>query len=309
MAEPGPNLELPGTGLRHIYHGKVRDVYELGFYERVFVASDRISAFDVNMNEPIPNKGRILTAMTSFWFDELVDVVPNHEAEFDPSELPEELNASYFLGRTVVAKKANMLPLECIVRGHITGSAWTEYEKLGTINKMAAPKGLARAEKFDEPIFTPSTKATEEHDVNISIDEAIEVIGDKSIVDKLIDKSLTIFDRLYQRAAKNGIIVADAKFEFGIVNGRIVLCDEVGTPDSSRFWRSDQWQPGTTPPSFDKQFLRDYLQELVDEGLWNKEAPPPQLPDEVVNTTARLYQEAYERITGLALADWPGAQI
>jgi phosphoribosylaminoimidazole-succinocarboxamide synthase len=295
---------IPPVDLPHVASGKVREIYELDEDRLVFVTTDRISAYDVVMNETIPNKGRVLSAMTAFWFDQLVDIVPNHRDPDGLADLPASFDHPYFAGRTEVVHKADMVNLECITRGSLTGSAWAEYKKTGTIHGMWAPKDMLESETFYEPVFTPSTKATEGHDVNISFEQAAELVGASMAID-LRDMSLAIFDRLLERAQAKGIIVADTKIEVGIVDGKLTLCDEIGTSDSSRFWPADQVRLGETPPSYDKQYLRDYLTSTG----WDKKPPAPTLPLSVIENTARKYQEAYEKITGLNLSDWPGVHV
>ncbi len=290
--------------LPHLHSGKVRDIYDLGGDRLLMVTSDRISAFDVVMDEPIPDKGRVLTAMTAFWFERFTDVVAGHLLTTEPLGLTEAFGGplpAEMVGRTVVCRRAEMLPVECIVRGYITGSAWKEYQDSGTIHGELAPSGLQEADQLHRPLFTPSTKAESGHDVNISFGAAVDLIG-VDLAGRVRDASLDCYRRGAEWALERGIIIADTKFEFGLVGGELVLADEVLTPDSSRFWSADRWAPGSTPPSFDKQPVRDFL-----DGLdWNKQPPPPQLSAEVVAATSRRYVEAYERITGRSFADWPG---
>jgi len=290
--------------LPHLYSGKVRDIYDLEGDRLLMVASDRISAFDVVMDEPVPDKGRVLTAMTAFWFARFTDVVAGHLLTTEPDGVTEELGGALpaeLVGRTMVCRRAEMLPLECIVRGYITGSAWKEYQDSGTIHGEPAPHDLREADQLPQPLFTPSTKAETGHDVNISFEAAVDLIG-IDLARRVRDASLDCYRRGAEWAFERGIIIADTKFEFGLADGELVLADEVLTPDSSRFWPADQWAPGSTPPSFDKQPIRDFL-----DGLdWDKRPPPPQLPADVVAATSRRYVEAYERITGRFLADWPG---
>ena len=291
--------------LPHLHSGKVRDIYDLGGDRLLMVASDRISAFDVVMDESIPDKGRVLTAMTAFWFERFTDVVAGHLLTTEPAGLTEvfgEALPAEMVGRTMVCRRAEMLPVECIVRGYITGSAWKEYQDSGTIHGEPAPRGLREADQLPRPLFTPSTKAETGHDVNISFEAAVDLIG-VDLARRVRDASLDCYRRGAEWAFERGIIIADTKFEFGLADGELVLADEVLTPDSSRFWPADRWAPGSTPPSFDKQPVRDFL-----DGLdWDKRPPPPQLPAEVVAATSRRYVEAYERITGRSFADWPGA--
>ncbi len=298
--QPGPG-DLP---LRHLASGKVRDIYELDGQHLLFVASDRMSAFDVIMAEPIPDKGRVLTAITAFWLEHLADVAPNHLVSFD---VPEPLrNADgvepYLAGRVMVVRRAEMLPIECIVRGYLSGSAWAEYRQTQSMHGTPLPAGLRQSEKLPEPVFTPSTKAAEGHDENISFEAAAALSGE-DVAAEARRVSLAAYQKAADLAAGRGIIIADTKFELGWIDGKLSICDEVLTPDSSRFWPADGWQPGGTPPSFDKQPLRDWLEATG----WDKAPPPPPLPADVVEATRARYVEAYERITGRSFADWPGA--
>jgi phosphoribosylaminoimidazole-succinocarboxamide synthase len=283
-----------------VFSGKVRDISDPGDSTLVMVTSDRISAFDVVMAEPIPDKGRVLTAITAFWLDLLSDVAPNHLLSLDvPPSVGDQPDLE---GRTMVVRKAEMLPVECIVRGYLSGSAWAEYKRSGTMHGTTLPTGLRQSEQLPEPIFTPSTKATEGHDLNISFEQAAELLG-PDVADAAREISLEAYRRGAEWAAERGIIIADTKFELGFIDGKLAICDEVLTPDSSRFWPADQWKPGTTPPSFDKQPLRDWL-----EGTgWDKTPPPPALPPDVVIATRQRYVDAYELLTGASFADWPGA--
>jgi phosphoribosylaminoimidazole-succinocarboxamide synthase len=287
-------------GLPHIYSGKVRDIYDAGDGRLLMVTSDRLSAFDVVMAEPIPDKGRVLTAMSAFWFEQFDGVVGSHLISTELSDLPVEVDPEWE-GRVMLCKKAEMLPIECIVRGYITGSAWKEYSRSGTMHGEALPGGLLESAKLPEPVFTPSTKADTGHDENISFEAAAALVGNEMAA-RVRDVSLELYTRGSEWAAERGIIIADTKFELGLVDGELVLADEVLTPDSSRFWPADRWEPGTTPPSFDKQPVRDFLDDLD----WDKQPPPPPLPADVVNATSARYIEAYERITGRSFADWHG---
>jgi phosphoribosylaminoimidazole-succinocarboxamide synthase len=287
--------------LPHIYSGKVRDIYDAGDGRLLMVTSDRLSAFDVVMAEPIPDKGRVLTAMSSFWFETFDGVVGSHLISTSLDDLPEAWDRPEWEGRIMLCKKAEMLPIECIVRGYITGSAWKEYSRNGTMHGETLPGGLLESSKLPEPVFTPSTKADEGHDENISFEAACALIGNE-LAERVRDVSIELYTRGSEWAAQRGIIIADTKFELGMVDGELVLADEVLTPDSSRFWPADRWEPGTTPPSFDKQPVRDFLDDLD----WDKQPPPPPLPDQVVTATSSRYIEAYERITGRTFADWRG---
>jgi phosphoribosylaminoimidazole-succinocarboxamide synthase len=266
-----------------LYSGKVRDVYDAGDDRLLMVASDRISAFDVVLDQPIPYKGRVLTELTAFWLDQVADIVPNHLLSVD--------------GPAMLVRKAEMLPIECIVRGWLSGSAWKEYAERGTVHGMDVPAGLRQSERLPEPLFTPSTKAAVgDHDENISVEQAAALVGD-DVVRQAAEISLAVYTRAAERAAANGILIADTKFELGWIDGRLSLCDEVLTPDSSRFWEASAWEPGTTPPSFDKQPVRDWLEATG----WDKRPPAPALPPEVVQATSARYLAAYERLTGKPL--------
>ncbi len=278
------------------YRGKVRDVYDQGDGTLMFVASDRISAFDVVMTEPIPDKGRVLTAMTAFWLTEvLADLCPNH--------LVSMIDQGEHAGRAMVVRKADMLPIECIVRGRLSGSAWKEYQRSGTMHGQPLPAGLRQSESLPEPVFTPSTKAeVGAHDENISFEQAVELVGTE-VAEEARRISLEAFRLGAEHAAARGIVIADTKFELGFLDGRLALCDEVLTPDSSRFWPAGGWEPGQVPPSLDKQPVRDFLESTG----WDKKPPPPSLPAEVVGATTQRYREAYRQLTGRSLDDWPAA--
>jgi phosphoribosylaminoimidazole-succinocarboxamide synthase len=295
-------MPIVSVDLTHVYSGKVRDIYDLGDGQLLLVTSDRISAFDVVMDEPVPDKGRVLTAMAAFWFEEFDGVVGNHLVSTKLEDLPAAAQKPEWEGRTMLCRRAEMLPIECIVRGYITGSAWKEYRAQGTMHGEALPEGLLESSALPEPVFTPSTKADDgEHDVNISFEQAAELVG-PHVAAKARDVSLELYTKGAAWAAARGIIIADTKFELGFVGDELVLADEVLTPDSSRFWPADEWKPGSTPPSFDKQPVRDYLDTLD----WDKKPPPPPLPPEVVGATRDRYVEAYERVTGRSFADWHG---
>jgi phosphoribosylaminoimidazole-succinocarboxamide synthase len=288
------NLE----GLNLVRRGKVRDVYEVDG-NLLIVASDRMSAFDVVMDDPIPDKGKILTAISTFWFNRLKDVVENHIISVNPEEYPEQCMKfkDQLAGRSMLVKKARPLAVECIVRGYVSGSGWSEYLKKGTICDIPLPKGLPESGKLPEPIFTPSTKAEMgEHDENISFAGAVEILG-KDTAEKVRDLSLKIYETGRAFAHEKGIIIADTKFEFGFIDGRLILIDEVLTPDSSRFWPMNAYKPGGPQESFDKQFLRDYLNGLD----WPKQPPPPRLPKDIIDKTRERYLEALTRLTGKGL--------
>ncbi|HXH57537.1 phosphoribosylaminoimidazolesuccinocarboxamide synthase [Iamia sp.] len=293
---------MPEIALPHLSSGKVREIYDAGDDRLLLVTSDRVSAFDVVMAEPIPDKGRVLTAMSAFWFEHLADVAPGHLISTELDDLPSEARDPSLAGRVMLCRRAEMLPIECIVRGYLTGSAWKEYRTSGTMHGAPLPEGLQESDRLPEPVFTPSTKAAVgDHDVNLSFEEAVGLVG-RDLAERTRDVCLELYRRGAAWAAERGIVIADTKFELGLIDGELIVADEVLTPDSSRFWPADSWHPGTTPPSFDKQPVRDHLETLD----WDKTPPPPRLPDAVVAASAARYREAYERITGRALADWPG---
>ena len=288
--------------LRRLYSGKVRDVYEAGDDLLLMVASDRISAFDHVFAEPVPDKGRVLTAMTAFWAGELADIAPSHLLTTDVPEFPPAaVELADLEGRAMLVRKAEMLPLECIVRGYLAGSAWKEYLSTGTMHGTPLPGGLAESARLDEPAFTPSTKATVGHDENISFDEAAHLVG-RAVAERAREICLSAYARGAETALERGIVVADTKFELGFIDGELSICDEVLTPDSSRFWAADTWRPGSTPPSFDKQPVRDWA-----EGTgWDKSGAPPEMPEEVIAATRDRYVRAYEQISGMPFANWWG---
>lgn len=298
----------PTIPLTHVHRGKVRDLYDAGDDRLLMVASDRISAFDVVMEEPIPDKGRVLTAMSAHWFEAVSDVIGNHLISTDVADLPEGAQLPELAGRIMLCRRADMIPVECIVRGYVAGSAWKEYRESGTIHGMAAPSGLVEADRLPAPIFTPSTKAAVgDHDENITFDRAVEILGG-DVAEQARAASLAIFERATEQAEAAGFLLADTKFELGWVPDadgvpQLVLADEVLTPDSSRYWAVDDWTPGATPQGFDKQPVRDFLESLG----WSKQPPPPPLPPEVVRATSIRYRSAYEQICGRSLDEWPGA--
>lgn len=271
--------------------GKVREIYEAGEQELIMVASDRISAFDVVLPEPIPDKGKVLTQMSIFWFETTGDIVPNH---FISEDVPSEV-----AGRAIRCKRLEMYPVECVVRGYITGSGWKEYKESGSVCGIELPSGLQESDQLPEPIFTPATKAEiGEHDENVSFERAAEIVGSRDLMEELRRVSIDLYEHARTHAFERGIILADTKFEFGASPGaEVVLGDEVLTPDSSRFWPADEYEPGRGQASFDKQFVRDYLSEQD----WDKEPPAPPLPAEVIEGTTARYREAYEKITGREL--------
>jgi len=280
--------------LKSFKKGKVRDVYEAND-ELLLIVTDRISAFDYVLHEPIPYKGVCLTQISKFWFDFFKDTIPSHMITADVSDFPGELreHKDVLSGRSMLVKKAEVFPVECIVRGYISGSAWNSYQKDGTVCGIKLPGGMKESDKFYEPLFTPSTKAESGHDINISFEKMKEIIGNES-AEKIKELSLKIYKEGAAYALEKGIIIADTKFEFGKIGDQIILVDEVLTPDSSRFWPADLYEPGKSQPSFDKQYVRDYLTSTG----WDKNSDPPSLPREVIAETQKKYQEAYEKITG-----------
>ena len=301
MIEAVFETDLPGL----FHRGKVRDTYDLGDDQLLMIASDRISAFDVVMDQPVPGKGVILTRMSAFWFEIIDHVMPNHVIASASDEvamadvektgalidLPPELAR-----RSMVIKKADRLDIECVVRNYIAGSAWAEYEESGTMNGEPLPAGMKAADRFAEPVFTPSTKAVSGHDMPLTRHEAKDLVGVETH-QLLEEKSLEVFQVAYDYAAERGMILVDTKFEFGYVDGELTIIDEVLTPDSSRYWDVNEWAPGNFPPAFDKQFLRAWLLDTD----WNREPPPPKLPDEIVEQTQARYLESYWRLSGKSL--------
>ncbi|MCY3802448.1 MAG: phosphoribosylaminoimidazolesuccinocarboxamide synthase [Chloroflexi bacterium] len=279
--------------LRLLSRGKVRDIYDHAG-NLLIVTTDRISAFDVVLPTPIPDKGRVLTQLSAFWFGITESVVENHLITTDVGDmgLPADVDLDELEGRSMLVKKAQPLPVECVARGYIIGSGWVDYQATGEVCGIKLPSGLRQADRLEETIFTPATKAQTGHDENIDFDRAAGILG-RDVSERVRDLTLELYAIGHDHARSRGIILADTKYEFGIVDGRIVLIDEVMTPDSSRFWDIETYQVGTSPPSYDKQFVRDYL---IDLG-WNKEPPPPDLPDYVVSNTSRKYLDALERLT------------
>jgi phosphoribosylaminoimidazole-succinocarboxamide synthase len=277
--------------------GKVRDIFDLGD-SLLFVASDRISAFDCILGSGIPCKGRVLTQMSLFWFEFLKDVTKNHLLTADVSEYPRKLSkySKQLEGRSMIVRRAEMVQVECVARGYLAGSGWKEYVSTGKVCGIPLPKGLVDGDKLPEPLFTPATKATTGHDINVSFHYIAGLIG-VELAGQLRDLTLEIYSRAAAHAAECGIILADTKFEFGFINGELTLADEALTPDSSRFWLADSYQPGKAQPSYDKQYVRNYLETLS----WNKKPPAPSLPQDVVRKTSEKYQEAYQKLTGQEL--------
>ena len=295
MSEALTKIEIPNTECRS---GKVREIFDVGD-KLLFVASDRISAFDCVMPNGIPDKGAVLNMISKFWFERTGDVVKNHVISMDVSEYPAPFcdYADQLKGRSMLVKKTEVMPVECIVRGYLIGSGWKEYQKTGTIAGMPLREGYQMADKLDEPMFTPSTKAEQGlHDENISFDQMKEIVGEEK-AEKLKEISLRLYKEAADYALTKGIIIADTKFEFGLLDGEIILIDEVLTPDSSRFWPADSYEVGCSPMSYDKQFVRDYLETLD----WDKNPPAPALPEEIIEKSREKYLEAYERLTGKKL--------
>ncbi len=287
--------EIPDATL--FRHGKVREVYEAGPDRLVLVASDRLSAFDVVLPTPIPDKGRVLTQLSSFWFGRTAKIVPNHLVETDLAKFPAPFNAHPELaGRAVLAKRAERIDFECVARGYLAGSGWAEYRKTGTVAGEKLPPGLQESARLAEPIFTPATKAASGHDLNISRSQLADALG-ADLATQLEDVTLALYRHAHAYALSRGLILADTKFEFGLLDGELILIDEALTPDSSRYWDATTYRPGGAPPSYDKQFVRDYL----DAQGWKHEPPGPELPPDVVRGTSDRYRECYRKLTGTPL--------
>ncbi|WP_417160266.1 phosphoribosylaminoimidazolesuccinocarboxamide synthase [Senegalimassilia anaerobia] len=285
---------MSGIDIKPDAQGKVRDIYDLGD-KLLMVATDRISAFDYILEDEIPHKGAVLTQISLFWLEQLKDVIGNHLISADVADLPEQFKpyADYLRGRFMLVKKAEMFPVECIVRGYLAGSGLKEYQKQGTVCGIQLPEGLVNSSKLPEPIFTPSTKAEiGDHDENISFERCAEILGEDAAT-QLRDLAIKVYSVARDHAAENGIIIADTKFEFGVIDGQIILADEVLTPDSSRFWPGDAYEPGCDQASFDKQYVRDWL-----NANWDRQGNPPHLPQEVIERTSQKYIAAYEKISG-----------
>lgn len=285
------------SGLPFLRKGKVRDIYE--YQDKILlVATDRISAFDVVLPNAIPMKGAVLTQLSRFWFDMMRDIVPNHMISADVNEFPQDLQQfrEALRLRSMLCIKAEMFAVECVARGYLAGSAWKEYHESGMVCGIPLPPGLQECDRLPEPIFTPATKAETGHDINISFNEVVRLVG-YDMAAKLRDLTFNIYNRAAEYALPRGIIIADVKFEFGLCQGEIILCDEVLTPDSSRFWPCDSYKPGQSQPSFDKQYVRDYLEQIH----FNKKPPAPELPPEVVQATSKKYLDAYRLLTGSSL--------
>ena len=296
MSQPVKQTDFPG--LKLVNRGKVRDIYDLG-ETLLMVTSDRISAFDVIMNEPIPDKGKVLTQISKFWFSQIEDIIPNHIISTDVADYPAACQpyADVLAGRSMWVKKAQPLAAECIVRGYVSGSGWKDYVATGAICGIKLPEGLLESDRLEEPIFTPSTKAElGTHDENITFEQMAELCG-QELAEQARAATIKIYCHAREIASQKGIIIADTKFEFGVYEGKLIIIDECLTPDSSRFWPKDQYKPGGPQPSFDKQFLRDYLETLD----WGKTAPAPALPEVIVRKTSEKYKEALQKLAGISL--------
>lgn len=298
MEESKVLLHTDLSGIKLLKKGKVRDIYDLGD-ELLIVATDRISAFDVVLPDGIPGKGKILTKLSEFWFNFTGNIIGNHFIATLPALFPEELRKykSILEGRSMLVRKVETLPVECVVRGYLAGSGWKEYREKGSICAIKLPSGLREAEKLPQPIFTPATKATSGHDINITEGEMVELVGAK-VTEELRKKSLEIYKVANEYARSRGLIISDTKFEFGFVGEELILIDEIFTPDSSRFWDRNNYCAGCTPKNFDKQFVRDYLETVN----WNKTPPAPPLPQDIIRKTSEKYGEAYRRLTDMVIA-------
>ena len=307
-----PAVERTALPLPLVRRGKVRDVYDVGESRLLIVATDRISAFDVVLRQPVPHKGAVLTQLTAWWLAQMTDLVPNHLISANADRIVKDVPAlettrAVWARRSMLVRRTEVVPIECVVRGYISGSAWKEYRNDGTLAGDKLPAGLTESARLDPPIFSPATKAEEGHDENITFSRMIDEIGE-SLATKLRDTSLAIYQRGREIAEKSGIILADTKFEFGrLPDGTLLLIDEVLTPDSSRFWPGESYAPGRTQPSLDKQPVRDYLEQLVQKGEWNREPPPPDLPSDVVRATSERYLDAFQRLTGTPLEQFRAA--
>ena len=287
------------SGLPHIYSGKVRELFEVGMDALLMVASDRISVFDVVLPDLIPDKGRVLTALSSFWFERTADIVGNHVISCDPTDFPEI--SGDVAGRATLVRSARPIRLECVVRGYVFGHGWSEYREKGTVGGFSVPAGLQEAEKLPQPLFTPTTKAETGHDMGLTADEAVALVG-ADAYEQLKDLSLRLYAFGAAHAESCGLILADTKFEFGERDETIIVIDEMMTPDSSRYWPREKYRPGSAPPSFDKQYVRDFM----DSTGWTHEPPAPHMPAEVIDNTRAKYVEAYELLTDDAFSDWYG---
>jgi len=287
------------TTLPHVYSGKVRELYEAGSDQLLMVASDRVSVFDVVLPDEIPDKGRVLTGMSQYWFDRTVGIVANHVISSDPADFPDA--AGDVAGRAMLVRATQPIRLECVVRGYLFGGGWKEYTARGTVGGFPVPAGLSQAERLPTPLFTPTTKAESGHDLALTATEAADLVG-PDVYEAVRDRSIRLYTIGAARAAECGLVLADTKFEFGEFDGEIIVIDEMMTPDSSRYWSLDTYRVGTSPPSFDKQFVRDFMDSIG----WDHEPPAPAMPAAVIDSTRVLYRDAYERLTGSSLDDWYG---
>ena len=287
------------SGLPHLYSGKVRELFEVGMDALLMVASDRVSVFDVVLPDLIPDKGRVLTALSHFWFERTADIAPNHVISCDPTDFPEI--SGDVAGRATLVRAARPIRLECVVRGYVFGHGWSEYQQTGTIGGFAVPAGLQEAEQLPQPLFTPTTKAETGHDQSLTASEAADLVGTDTY-EQLKDLSLRLYAFGARHAESCGLILADTKFEFGERDGEVIVIDEMMTPDSSRYWPHEKYRPGSAPPSFDKQYVRD----VMDSTGWRHEPPAPRIPAEVIGNTRAKYVEAYEVLTDEAFSDWYG---
>jgi phosphoribosylaminoimidazole-succinocarboxamide synthase len=288
------------TTLPHLYSGKVRELYVVDDDRLLIVASDRVSVFDVILPDDIPDKGRVLTAISAFWFEATADLTPNHVLSFDPADFPEGAGPEV-AGRAMLVRRTRPVPMECIARGYLFGGAWAEYREQGTVQGRTLPRGLREADPLPEPLFTPTTKADEGHDLPISDAEAVALVGAETFEAVKVG-TLAVYERGARMASERGVILADTKLEWGHVDDRLLVIDEMLTPDSSRYWRASDYRPGSSPPSFDKQYVRDHYLAIG----WDKQPPAPHVPAEVIAGTRARYVEAYERLTGRSLDDWYG---
>jgi phosphoribosylaminoimidazole-succinocarboxamide synthase len=286
------------TALPHVYSGKVRELYEVGIDAYLMVASDRISVFDVVLPDEIPDKGRVLTALSHYWFDQTRDIAPNHVLSCDPTDFPETAGDDV-AGRAMLVRATRPVRLECVVRGYVFGHGWEEYSERGTVGGFAVPAGLEQAEALPEPLFTPTTKAESGHDLPLTAGEAAELVG-STRYEQLRDLSIRLYEFGSRRAQECGVILADTKFEFGELDGEVIVIDEMMTPDSSRYWPADQYRPGLSPPSFDKQYVRDFM----DATGWSHEPPAPRMSAEAIANTRAKYVEAYEALSGDSFDTW-----
>jgi len=302
MSTPGATVTIPGATL--FRHGKVREVYEAGTGQLVMVASDRLSAFDVVLPTPIPDKGKVLTQVSNFWFGRTGKIVPNHLLETDVAKFPTPFRDRRELaGRAVLVRRAERIDYECVARGYLAGSGWAEYRKTGTVAGERLPRGLQESARLDDPIFTPATKAITGHDENISRAQLAAALG-RDLAKQLEDATITLYRHAHAYALGRGLILADTKFEFGLQGGALVLIDEALTPDSSRYWDAATYRPGSAPPSYDKQFVRDFLTA----SGWDREPPGPALPPEVVSGTSGRYRECYRKLVGRPLSDYTASE-